>query len=117
MFVVPETNVPVPNANPATPYSTLDNPAPATSVQPKSAEDAVRLVAVNANGSGQAGAVQSTVNVANTSPAAPTNPPVAKEAADLISEVYGYLIAASESTMSRNNSENLALELIEKIEA
>jgi len=43
--------------------------------------------------------------------------PVAKEAADLIGEIYGYLIAASESTMSRNNSENLALELIEKIEA
>ncbi len=42
--------------------------------------------------------------------------PVAKEAADLLSEIQGYLIAASDGTMSRNNSENLAGELLDKLD-
>jgi hypothetical protein len=42
--------------------------------------------------------------------------PVANEAAELLKEIQAYLIAASDGTMSRNNSENLASELLEKIE-
>ena len=42
--------------------------------------------------------------------------PVAKEAADLLREIRGYLDAASQGSMSRNNSEQLASELVERID-
>jgi len=42
---------------------------------------------------------------------------VAKEAADLLREVHGYLTAAADGSMSRNNSEQLASELLEAITA
>lgn len=41
--------------------------------------------------------------------------PVASEAAGMIAEVREYLIAASDGSMSQNNSEALACELLEKI--
>lgn len=43
--------------------------------------------------------------------------PVAKEAADLLREIRGYLQAAEQGSMSRNNSEQLAGELLEAIAA
>jgi len=36
------------------------------------------------------------------------------EAAELLEEIYGYLTAAADGSMSRNNSEQLASELLEK---
>jgi len=43
--------------------------------------------------------------------------PVAAEAADLLGEIQVYLIAASDCSMSRNNSANLAAELLDKFGA
>jgi len=42
--------------------------------------------------------------------------PVADEAANLLEEIKGYLISASDGSMSRNNSEQLASELLEKLD-
>jgi len=41
--------------------------------------------------------------------------PVALEVADLLEEIKSYLIAAADGSMSRNNSEQLAAELLDKI--
>ena len=43
--------------------------------------------------------------------------PVAQEAADLLAEIRGYLVASSDGSMSRNNSEQIASELLEQIDA
>ncbi len=42
--------------------------------------------------------------------------PVADEAAKLLDEIHGYLIAARDGSMSRNNSQNLAAELLAQID-
>lgn len=41
---------------------------------------------------------------------------VANEAVDLLEEIQGYLIAAHDGSMSRNNSEHLAGELLDAID-
>lgn len=41
--------------------------------------------------------------------------PIASEAAELLHEIRGYLEAAASGSMSRNNSEQLASELLERI--
>ena len=43
--------------------------------------------------------------------------PVAKEAATILQEIRGYLVAASEGSMSSNNSEQLASELLDRVDA
>jgi hypothetical protein len=43
--------------------------------------------------------------------------PVAQEAAALLQEIRGYLVAAADGSMSRNNSELLASELLQQIDA
>lgn len=43
--------------------------------------------------------------------------PVAQEAAMLLQEIRGYLVAAADGSMSRNNSEQLASELLQQIDA
>lgn len=42
--------------------------------------------------------------------------PIADEAAALFEEVRAYLVAAADGSMSRNNSEQLAAELLELID-
>ena len=42
--------------------------------------------------------------------------PVAREVVALLREVRGYLIAAAEGSMSRNNSEQLASELLQRMD-
>lgn len=41
--------------------------------------------------------------------------PVAREAAQLLREIHGFLTAAADGSMSRNNSEELAGELLLKM--
>jgi hypothetical protein len=43
--------------------------------------------------------------------------PVAQEAAALLQEIRGYLVAAADGSMSRNNSAQLASELLQQIDA
>lgn len=43
--------------------------------------------------------------------------PVAQEAATLLQEIRAYLVAAADGSMSRNNSEQLADELLRQIDA
>ena len=43
--------------------------------------------------------------------------PVAQEASVLLQEIRGYLVAAADGSMSRNNSEQLAIELLRQIDA
>jgi hypothetical protein len=43
--------------------------------------------------------------------------PVAEEAASLLQEIREYLVAAADGSMSRNNSQQLASELLQQIDA
>lgn len=43
--------------------------------------------------------------------------PVADDAANILQQVQEYLVAAADGSMSRNNSENLAGELLKLIDA
>ena len=43
--------------------------------------------------------------------------PVAQDAAALLQDIRGYLVAAADSSMSRNNSELLASELLQRIDS
>ena len=45
----------------------------------------------------------------------PIQCPVAMDAALLLEEIRSYLVAAADGSMSRNNSEALAAELLEKM--
>jgi hypothetical protein len=43
--------------------------------------------------------------------------PAAQEAAALLQEIRAYLVATADGSMSRNNSEQLASELLQQIDA